>query len=101
MNLLNFLIPEILLSISIFSFLMAGVFLKNSFEIIYKASIILIFIILLVIITGENETSKIFNESFVVDNFSIYSKLLILFSTFFILLISKRYISDIKNRKFE
>ena len=101
MNLLNFLIPEILLSISIFSFLMSGVFLKNSFEIIYKASIILIFIILLVIITGENETSKIFNESFVVDNFSIYSKLLILFSTFFILLISKRYISDIKNRKFE
>ena len=101
MNFLNFLIPEILLSISIFSFLMAGVFLKNSFEIIYKASIILIFIILLVIITGENETSKIFNESFVVDNFSIYSKLLILFSTFFILLISKRYISDIKNRKFE
>ncbi|MAV57062.1 MAG: NADH-quinone oxidoreductase subunit NuoN [Pelagibacteraceae bacterium TMED247] len=101
MNILNFLIPEIILSISIFSFLMIGVFLKNSFEIIYKASIILIFIILLVIITGENETSKIFNESFVVDNFSIYSKLLILFSTFFILLISKRYISDIKNRKFE
>ena len=33
--------------------------------------------------------------------FSIYSKILILISTFFILFISKRYIIDIKNNKFE
>ena len=95
------LIPEIFLSISIFSLLMIGVFIKNSFETVYRLSIFVIFLILLIILSGDNESAKIFSESFVVDKFSLYSKALILISTFFVLLISKRYIVDIKNNKFE
>jgi len=95
------LIPEIFLSISIFSLLMIGVFIKNSFETVYRLSIFVIFLILLIILSGDNESAKIFSESFVVDKFSLYSKTLILISTFFVLLISKRYIVDIKNNKFE
>jgi len=95
------LIPEIFLSISIFSLLMIGVFIKNSFETVYRLSIFVIFLILLIILSGDNESVKIFSESFVVDKFSLYSKALILISTFFVLLISKRYIVDIKNNKFE
>ncbi len=101
MIILNFLIPEILLSVSVMVLLILGVFLKNSFETIYRLSILLILLILLIILTGENESTKIFNESFVVDKFSLYSKVLILVSTFFVLLISKKYITDIKNNKFE
>jgi len=98
---IKFLIPEIFLSISIFSLLMIGVFIKNSFETVYRLSIFVIFLILLIILSGDNESAKIFSESFVVDKFSLYSKALILISTFFVLLISKRYIVDIKNNKFE
>ncbi len=98
---IKFLIPEIFLSVSIFSLLMIGVFIKNSFQIIYRLSILVIFLIILLILSGENETIKIFNESFVVDKFSTYLKVLILLSTFFVLSISKKYLIDIKNNKFE
>ena len=98
---IKFLIPEIFLSISIFSLLMIGVFIKNSFETVYRLSIFVILLILLIILSGDNESAKIFSESFIVDKFSLYSKTLILISTFFVLLISKRYIVDIKNNKFE
>ncbi len=98
---LKFIIPEIFLSLSVFSLLMIGVFVKNSFEIIYKFSIFTILITLLLILSIDNESIKIFNDSFVIDKLSLYSKVLILVSTFFVLLMSKRYIVDIKNNKFE
>jgi len=98
---IKFLIPEIFLSISIFSLLMIGVFIKNSFEIVYRLSLFVIFLITLIILSGDNEPAKIFNESFTIDKFSLYSKILILISTFFVLLMSKKYIVDIKNNKFE
>ncbi len=98
---IKFLIPEIFLSVSIFSLLIIGVFLKNSFEIIYKLSMIVIFSILLITLSGEDESVKIFNSSFSLDNFSLYTKTLILISAFFIFLISKKYIVDIKTNKFE
>ena len=98
---LKFLIPEIFLSISVFSLLMIGVFLKNSFEIIYRLSIFVIFLILLIILSGDNVSTKIFSESFVIDKFSLYSKILILTSALFVLLISKSYIINTKNNKFE
>ena len=98
---LKFIIPEIFLSITIFTLLIFGVFKKNSFEIIYRLTILTIFSLILIILTGENQSAKIFSESFVVDKFSLYSKFLILVSCFFVLLISKKYIIDIKNDKFE
>ena len=101
MEIIQFIIPEIFLSISIFSLLMIGVFIKNSFETIYRFSIIVILSALLIILSSDYELVKVFNQSFVIDNFSLYSKVLILVSTFFVLLISKRHIVDIKNNKFE
>ena len=98
---IKFLIPEIFLSISIFSLLIIGVFLKNSFEIIYKSSMFVIFSLLLIIFTSDNDSVKFFNASFSNDNFSLYSKILISVSTLFILLITKKYIIDIKTNKFE
>ena len=90
MNVIQFIIPEIFLSFSIFVLLMIGVFLKNSFEIIYRLSILVIISILLIIFTGNIDYAKIFNKSFVIDSFSSYSKILILISSFFILLITKK-----------
>ena len=71
---IKFLIPEIFLSVSIFSLLIIGVFLKNSFEIIYKLSMIVIISILLIILSGNDESVKLFNSSFSLDNFSEFYK---------------------------
>ena len=101
MILIKYLVPEVFLSLSIFSLLMIGVFVKNSFNLIYKLSIFLIFLLILIVLNTDNETIKIFKESFVSDNFSLFAKLLILISSFFILIISKKYIVDTKNNKFE
>ena len=98
---IQFLLPEIFLSISTFALLIIGVFLKNSFELIYRLSIFVIFILILILITGETSIVKIFNDSFIYDKFSIFAKVLILVATFFVLLISKKYLTDIKNNKFE
>ena len=101
MILIKYLVPEVFLSLSIFSLLMIGVFVKNSFNLIYKLSIFLIFLLILIVLNTDGETIKIFKESFVSDHFSLFAKLLILISSFFILIISKQYIVDIKNNKFE
>ncbi len=98
---IQFLIPEIFLSLSIFSFIIIGVFLKNSFNLIYRLSIILVSSLIVLIIFDNNESIKIFNESFVIDEMSSFVKVLILSSTFFVLIMSKKYIQDIKNNKFE
>ena len=101
MILIKYLVPEVFLSLSIFSLLMIGVFVKNSFNLIYKLSIFLIFLLILIVLNTDDGTIKIFKESFVSDNFSLFAKLLILISSFFILIISKKYIVDTKNNKFE
>jgi len=101
MILIKYLVPEVFLSLSIFSLLMIGVFVKNSFNLIYKLSIFLIFLLILIVLNTDGETIKIFKESFVSNHFSLFAKLLILISSFFILIISKQYIVDIKNNKFE
>ena len=101
MTFIQYLIPEIFLSLSIFSLLIIGVFIKNSFNIIYKLSIFTILLLFLLIITNETESVKMFNQSLVVDQFSKFLKLLILSSSFFVLMMSKKYLIDIKNNKFE
>jgi len=98
---IQYLIPEIILSLSIFSLLIIGVFIKNSFDFIYRLSIFLVFLLILVIISGDGESIKIFNESFILDEFSSFAKLLVLTSSFFVLIMSKKYIQDTKNNKFE
>ena len=98
---IKYIAPEIFLSISIFSLLSIGVFVKKSFNIIYRLSSLVIFLLLLIILSSNFETTKIFNDSIVVDNFSTFMKSLILVSSFFILAMSKKYLTDIKNDKFE
>jgi len=98
---IKYLAPEIFLSISIFSLLSIGVFIKKSFNIIYSLSFLVTFLLLLIVLSSNFEDTKIFNDSIVVDNFSTFMKSLILVSSFFILAMSKKYLVDIKNDKFE
>ena len=89
MNNINIMLPEIFLSLSIFSILMIGVFIKNSFNLIFYLTSIIIIITILIILTNPNNTEKIFLDSFVRDSFSNYLKILILLSSLFVLNSSK------------
>ena len=58
-------------------------------------------ITIFLIINSSFESIKIFNNSFALDQFSSFMKILILVSSFFVLIMSKKYIQDINNNKFE
>ena len=98
---LNILFPEIFLSLSIFTILMIGVFLKKSFNIIFNLTSLIIIILIIIILTNSNEEVKIFLDSFSRDAFSNYFKILILLSSLFVLNSSKDFIIDNKLDKFE
>jgi NADH-quinone oxidoreductase subunit N len=100
-NNLNILLPEIFLTLSIFSILMIGVFLKNSFNLIFNISSIIIIITIAIILNRPNIEEKIFLDSFTRDAFSNFFKILILISSLFVLNTSKNYITDKKLDKFE
>ncbi len=100
-NSLNILLPEIFLSISIFSILMIGVFIKKSFNLIFNLTSLIIIILISIILSSPSNEEKIFLDSFTRDSFSNYFKILILLSSLFVLNSSKNFIIDSKLDKFE
>ena len=100
-NNLNILFPEIFLSLSVFSILMIGVFIKNSFNLIFNLTSIIIVATISIILTSPSNKEKIFLDSFTRDAFSNYFKILILLSSLFVLNSSKSFIIDNKLDKFE
>ena len=100
-NNLNILLPEIFLTISIFSALMIGVFIKNSFNLVFNLSSIIILVTIAIIFNNSNSSEKIFLDSFSRDAYSNFFKILILISSLFVLNSSKAFIIDSKLGKFE
>ena len=100
-NNLNIMFPEIFLSLSIFLILLIGVYIKNSFNLIFNVSSLIIIVTITIILTNPNTEEKIFLDSFTRDAFSNYFKILILLSTLFVLNSSKNFIIDNKLDKFE
>ena len=101
LNNLNILLPEIFLTLSIFSILMIGVFIKNSFNLIFNLSSLILIITIGIILNNSNNQEKIFLDSFTRDGFSNFFKIIILISSLFVLNSSKNYILDNKLGKFE
>ena len=101
MNNINIMLPEIFLSLSIFSVLMIGVFIKKSFNLIFNLTSLIIIATITIILTSPNNEEKIFLDSFTRDAFSNYFKILILVSSLFVLNSSKIFIVDNKLDKFE
>jgi len=101
MNNLNIMLPEIFLSLSIFTILMLGVFIKKSFNIIFNLTSLIIITTIAIIINNPDNEVKIFLESFTRDAFSNYFKILILISSLFVLNSSKNFIIENKLDKFE
>ena len=100
-NNLNILLPEVFLSLSIFSILMIGVYIKKSFSLIFNLTSIIIIVTIVIILNSPSSVEKIFLDSFIRDNFSNFFKILILISSLFVLNSSKSFIYDNKIDKFE
>ncbi len=100
-NNLNILLPEIFLSLSIFTFLMIGVFVKKSFNLIFNLTSLILILAIAMILNSPSYEEKIFLDSFTRDSFSNYFKILILISSLFVLNSSKNFITENKLDKFE
>ena len=101
LNNLNILFPEIFLTISIFSALMIGVFIKNSFNLIFNLCSVIILVTIAIILNNSYSPEKIFLDSFLRDAYSNFFKILILIASLFVLNSSKAFILDNKLGKFE
>ena len=80
---------------------MIGVFIKESFNLIFNLSSAIILFTIAIILNSSNETEKIFLDSFTRDSFSNFFKILILIASLFVLNTSKVFIIDNKIKKFE
>ena len=100
-NNFSIILPEIFLSLSVFSILMIGVFIKDSFNLIFNLTMMIIIITITIVLSSPSNKEKIFLDSFIRDAFSNYFKILILLSSLFVLNSSKKFIIDNKLDKFE
>ena len=100
-NNLNILLPEIFLSLSIFTILMLGVFIKKSFNLVFNLTSLILILTIAIILNSPNNEVKIFLDSFIRDSFSNYFKILILISSLFVLNSSKNFITENNLDKFE
>jgi NADH-quinone oxidoreductase subunit N len=102
MDQLNFIIPELFLITSIMILLMIGVFYKNSFNLIYKLSVITLLATFILLFNHSIDTSiKLFNNSYTIDYFSLFMKVLTLIACIFVMLSSFDYIKLIGINKIE
>jgi len=100
-NSLNILLPEVFLTLSIFSILMIGVFTKKSFNLVFNLSTVTLLVTAGIIFNSSNIPEKIFLDSFIKDAFSNFFKILILISSLFVLNSSRIFITAKKIDKFE
>ena len=94
---INFIFPEILISIFLMILLILGVFRKNSSSLIYNLSISSLVIVLVLVLTFPQGTIvKLFNDGYIIDDLSIYMKSITIISGIFVMLTSSKYLKIIK-----
>ena len=71
MQTILYIFPELFLSLSIMIILMVGVFIKKSFKLVYLLTIGILIFTTALVLNQQNETIKIFNDSYIIDIFSI------------------------------
>ncbi len=92
MDNINFIIPEIFISLSIMFLLMLGVYKKNSSSLVYILSVLTLVICLgLIINFPQYQESYLFNNSYIIDELSIFMKAITIISGIFVLISSYNY----------
>ena len=93
MNNLNFISPEIFISLSIMFLLILGVFKKNSSNLIHNLSIALLLITGILTLNNPFDSAiTLFRDSYVIDNLSSLMKIISIVGGAFVLSISTKYL---------
>ena len=93
MNNLDFILPEIFISLAIMFLLILGVFKKNSSNIIHYLSIVCLLITGILIMNNPSGIQvTLFSGSFIIDNLSSFMKILTILGGASILLMSKKFL---------
>ena len=100
---LEFVFPEIFLSLSIMFLLILGVFKKNSSKLVQNISLI---VLLITSVITFNETlgieeTLLFNSSVIIDYLSSFMKIITLLAAFLVLVISSNYLKTFQIFKIE
>ena len=98
---ITYVLPEIFLSLSLMLLLMIGIFVKKSFKLVNFLTIIILIFTTAIVINQSEEVIKIFNDSYIIDQFSTFMKVLTLITCSFVLLSSKEYLKINKIDKIE
>ena len=89
---INFILPEIFISLGIMFLLMLGVFKKNSTDIVYTLSVVILLITLgLIINFPSGQEIYLFNNSYKIDHLSTFMKIITIISGIFVLISSYKY----------
>ena len=89
---INFVLPEIFISLGIMFLLMLGVFKKNSSGIVYTLSVVILLITLgLIINFPSGQEIYLFNNSYKIDHLSTFMKIITIISGIFVLISSYKY----------
>ena len=101
MQTLLYILPELFISLSVMFLLMLGVFIKKSYKIVRSATVIILIFAIILVLNQPNEVIKVFNNSYIIDSFSIFMKVLTFLFCITVLLISKDYIKNNQMEKIE
>jgi NADH-quinone oxidoreductase subunit N len=103
MNDLNFILPEIFISLSIMFLLVLGVFKKNSSRLIFNISLLVLLITAIITLNETYSINRItlFNNSVVIDHMASLMKIITLICAFLVLTISSNYLKIFKILKIE
>ena len=97
MNNLNFIFPEVFISLSIMFLLILGVFKKNSSNLIHNLSMIFLLITgILILDNSFDQKIKLFKGGYIIDYLSSFMKILTILGGVLVLLISTKYLKIFK-----
>ena len=99
---LNLILPEIFISLILMLLLIIEVFKKNSSILIYNLPILSVFVLLALVLNLYHiEEAFIFNQSYVIDDFSNFMKILTAISAIFVMSISSDFLKSLNIYKIE
>ena len=101
MQTIIYILPELFLSLSIMTLLILGVFVKKSFKIVNALTILSLIFGITLVLNQPQEIIKIFNDSYIIDELSIFMKVLTLLFCIFILIASRDYVKKTNIDKIE
>jgi NADH-quinone oxidoreductase subunit N len=101
MQTIFYILPELLLSASIMFLLLIGVFLKKAFKLVNLLTILTLIFSVILVLNQQGKETIIFSNSYIIDEMSIFMKILVLVFSSLVLFSSKEYLKINKLDKIE